>query len=80
MIISKNCSNFFSYFFIPFHFNTVFAQSDSSELHYNIDSLNKIYGKHKHFINQYKLVSLIALSYYHELIDEILELTKKYKR
>lgn len=57
-------------FLIFFRFNTVFAQSDSSELHYNIDSLNNIYGKHKHFINKYKLVSLIALSYYPELIDE----------
>lgn len=57
-------------FFFSLHSLTLFAQSNFRELHYNIDSLNKIYGKHKHFINQFKLASLIALSYYPELTDE----------
>lgn len=33
----------------------------------NIDSLKIIYGRHKHFLKQYELQTLIALSYYREL-------------
>jgi hypothetical protein len=49
---------------------TAFAQSDSAGTSYNIDSLNKIYGQHKHFLKEYKAASLIALSYYPELANE----------
>ena len=51
----------------------VLAQSDSINLisnDFNIDSLKKIYGKHKHLLKEYEVVSLIALSYYPELLNE----------
>ena len=53
-------------------FNAV-AQSYSANFtakEYNIDSLNIIYGKHKHLLKEYELVSLIALSYFPELSNE----------
>jgi len=37
---------------------------------YNIDSLKKIYGIKKHLLKQYELQTLIALSYFPELINE----------
>ncbi len=35
----------------------------------NVDSLKLIYGKHKHFLKEYELPSLLALSYYPELMN-----------
>jgi len=49
------------------------AQADSSNLtatHYDIDSLTKIYGIKKHLLKEFELQTLIALSYYPELINE----------
>ena len=39
-------------------------------LHYNIDSLKKIYGIKKQLLKVYELQTLIALSYYPELLNE----------
>ena len=52
---------------------SAFAQTDSTNnvaADYKTDSLNNIYGKHKHLLKEYELPSLIALSYFPELIDE----------
>ena len=46
-----------------------FAGNDST-LTFNTDSLTKIYGKHKQLLKEYELPSLIALSYFPELIHE----------
>ena len=37
----------------------------------NIDSLKIIYGKHKHLLKEFEMQSLIALSYYPELWNEV---------
>lgn len=37
---------------------------------FNSDSLNQVYGKNKQLLNEYELPSLIALSYFPELIHE----------
>ncbi len=44
----------------------------------NIDSLQFIYGRHKHFIKEYELQSLLALSYYPELANTAIRF--KYRR
>ena len=41
-----------------------------SSLHYNIDSLKKIYGINKHFSKNMNCKALLALSYYPELLNE----------
>ncbi len=53
----------------------IFAQRNSANSpgNYNIDSLNKIYGNHKNLLKEYETPSLIALSYYPELINEHIE-------
>lgn len=38
----------------------------------NTDSLKLIYGKHKHFLKEYELASLFALSYYPELENDVI--------
>jgi hypothetical protein len=37
---------------------------------YNTDSLRPIYGNHKQFLKEYETASLVALSYYPELVHE----------
>ncbi len=59
--------------FLCFFSSNLRAQSDSANLfqsNYNIDSLKTIYGKHKSLMKEYEAASLIALSYYPELINE----------
>ncbi len=49
------------------------AQDDSgvnTQSKENIDSLKLIYGRHKHFLKDFEMQSLIALSYYPELWNE----------
>ncbi len=47
------------------------AQLDSTKSFiYNIDSLKNIYGNKKKLLNEFELQSLIALSYYPELLNE----------
>jgi len=47
------------------------AQPDSAkQFNYNIDSLKNIYGNKKQLLKEFELQSLIALSYYPELINE----------
>ncbi len=46
------------------------AVSNGPALTFNTDSLNKVYGKHKQLLKEYKLPSLIALSYFPELMHE----------
>ena len=49
------------------------AQGDLDNLSassYNFDSLNNIYGNHKNLLKKYDTASLIALSYFPELINE----------
>ena len=49
------------------------AQPDSANLfrlHYNTDSLKEIYGIKKQLLKEYELQTLIALSYYPELLNE----------
>ncbi|MEP6927642.1 MAG: hypothetical protein ABI834_08400 [Ginsengibacter sp.] len=63
---------FFIFFFCGIFCN-LSAQSDSVNtfsLHYNIDSLKKIYGIKKQLLKEYDLQTLIALSYYPELLNE----------
>ena len=46
------------------------AQSDSSSVSdYNIDSLKNIYGNNKDLLKEFELQTLIALSYYPELLN-----------
>ena len=64
--------SFFIFFLAAFSHN-LSAQPESDSLlllHYNIDSLKKIYGIKKHLLKEFELQTLIALSYYPELIDE----------
>ena len=63
---------FFIFFLCDISYN-LSAQSDSANslmLHYNIDSLKKIYGIKKQLLKVYELQTLIALSYYPELLNE----------
>jgi hypothetical protein len=63
----------FFIFFLSVVPNNLSAQSDSAGLfsfHYDIDSLKKIYGIKKHLLKKYELQTLIALSYYPELVNE----------
>ncbi|MEP6951460.1 MAG: hypothetical protein ABI863_19375 [Ginsengibacter sp.] len=63
---------FLIFFLVPISDN-LSAQSDSASffsLHYNIDSLRKMYGEKKHMLKKYELQTLIALSYYPELLNE----------
>jgi hypothetical protein len=63
----------FFIFFLSALYHNLPAQADSAgllPLHYNIDSLNKIYGIKKHLLREYELQTLIALSYYPELLNE----------
>jgi hypothetical protein len=56
---------------VPFFYTK--AQSDSANSFlpdYNVDSLRKIYGVHKHLLKEYELQTLVALSYYPELLNE----------
>lgn len=56
-----------------FPFQHTKAQSDSVNAvipDYNVDSLRKIYGIHKTILKQYELQTLVALSYYPELVNE----------
>jgi hypothetical protein len=49
------------------------AQSDSANSFlpdYDVDSLRNIYGEHKHILKEYELQTLVALSYYPELLHE----------
>lgn len=49
------------------------AQDDSgvnTQSKENIDSLKLIYGRHKHFLKDFEMQSLVALSYYPELWNE----------
>ena len=47
-----------------------FAKSSSQD--YNVDSLKLVYGNKKELIEEYELPSLLALSYYPELKDELI--------
>ncbi len=49
--------------------STISAQHILSATEYNKDSLIKIYGCRKNFIPEYELQSLVALSFYPELIN-----------
>lgn len=63
---------FFIFFLVAIFYN-LSAQSDSADslaLHYNIDSLKKIYGIKKQLLKEYELQTLLALSYYPELLNE----------
>ena len=49
------------------------AQADSANSSlpdYNVDSLRNIYRRHKHILKEYELQTLVALSYYPELLNE----------
>ena len=68
---------FFIFFLAAISYN-VSAQPDSANslaLHYNIDSLKKIYGIKKQLLKEYELQTLIALSYYPELLNEHIRFT-----
>jgi hypothetical protein len=70
--------SFFIFFFLTASYNLL-AQPDTSKslpLHYNIDSLKKIYGNKKQMLKEYQLPTLIALSYYPELLND--KITFKY--
>jgi len=61
------------YIFITCSFFYTKAQSDSANSFlpdYNVDSLRNIYGVHKHLLKEYELQTLVALSYYPELLYE----------
>lgn len=62
------------FIFISFcFFQNAAAQSNlivPRATNYNLDSLKHLYGKHKKLVKEYDIVSLIALSYYPELIHE----------
>ena len=46
------------------------AQSDSTNVfNYNVDSLKNIYGNNKELLNEFELQTLVALSYYPELLN-----------
>jgi hypothetical protein len=63
----------FLIFFLAAHPYKMSAQPDSTSslpLEYNVDSLAKIYGIKKHLLKEYELQTLIALSYYPELLNE----------
>jgi hypothetical protein len=63
---------FFIIFGVAISYN-LSAQPDSTNsllIHYNVDSLKKIYGRKKQLLNQYELQTLVALSYYPELLNE----------
>jgi len=51
------------------------GSTDSLPIHYNIDSLKKIYGVKKNLLNAFELQTLIALSYYPELLNEHIRFT-----
>lgn len=51
------------------HANAQPFAGTSPDLDFNADSLMKIYGKHKQLLKEYELPSLIALSYFPELIN-----------
>ena len=63
---------FFIFFGVTISYN-LSAQPDSTNsllIHYNVDSLKKIYGIKKQLLKQYELQTLVALSYYPELLNE----------
>jgi hypothetical protein len=63
---------FFIFFGVTISYN-LSSQSDSTNsllIHYNVDSLKKIYGIKKQLLRQYELQTLVALSYYPELVNE----------
>lgn len=66
----KNLTIFYCLLFI-----SIAGYSQVNNIHtilpetYNLDSLKNIYGKHKTFIPEFELQSLIALSHYPELKD-----------
>ncbi len=71
--ILKKLLKLFFIFIVGTSSANVFAQRASVNLvsnGYNIDSLKNIYGKQKQLLKEYEAVSLIALSYYPELINE----------
>lgn len=51
------------------HANAQRFDSAYHDLDFNADSLMRIYGKHKQILKEFELPSLIALSYFPELID-----------
>src|SRR5258705_8592554 len=51
------------------------GSADSLPIHYNIDSLKKIYGVKKNLLNAFELQTLIALSHYPELLNEHIRFT-----
>ncbi len=60
----------FIFFFCIVSVN-LFAQADSTrQANYDIDSLKNIYGNNKKLLKDFELQSLIALSYYPELLNE----------
>lgn len=64
---------FFSIFILSASSVNLYAQRDSVNLisyKYKTDSLKNIYGGNKQLLQEYEEVSLIALSYYPELIHE----------
>jgi hypothetical protein len=63
----------FFIFFLVANSYTLSAQPDSAgplSQRYNIDSLRALYGIKKQLLKQYELQTLIALSYYPELLNE----------
>jgi hypothetical protein len=60
----------FILFGFTIHVNAQSIAGNNPALSFNTDSLNKIYGKHKQFLKEYELPSLIALSCFPELIHE----------